>query len=296
MKKRILSFILVLATLVSVLGRASISSVAAPTNEQQGDSRWGGIYYGKWTVAASGCGILSTVNAVNYLTGNFIHPTELASWAYANNHYNGTYGQGSMRSTLYANVTAAFGAKYGFKVTNLTWAGVTNSTLINHLANGGTAVVHVPNHFMALCGYNRSTGQYLVYDSAANPTSRGTSVAGSWLTAAQLNSRAGTTIDWWCLFHKNGTGTVNNTTSSSSSSTLYTVTAKVASGSGKVHFGNNVTSAKVTKGTVVNFQTTPSSGYKVSKITVGGTAVTVKTVALIVYISSQCLLLIQQYQ
>ena len=66
MKKRVLSFILVLATLIGVLGTASISSMAAPTNYQQGDSRWGGIYYGKWNLAESGCGILSTVNAVNY--------------------------------------------------------------------------------------------------------------------------------------------------------------------------------------------------------------------------------------
>lgn len=278
MKKRVLSFILVLATLIGVLGTASISSMAAPTNYQQGDSRWGGIYYGKWNLAESGCGILSTVNAVNYLTGNFMHPTELAAWAHANNHYNGTYGQGSMRNTLYANVTAAFGAKYGFKVTNLTWGTVTNATLVNHLKNGGTAIVHVPNHFMALCGYNSATGQYLVYDSAANPTKRYTSVAGSWLTAAQINGNANIKIDWFCLVHRNGTGTVAkpSTSTSTSSSTLYTVTAQVASGSGKVHFGNNVTSAKVTKGTVVNYQATPAAGYKVSKILVYGTSQAIK--------------------
>ena len=268
--KKIISFILVLATIVGVLGMSSLTSMAAPTNYQQGDPKWGGIYYGKWNLAESGCGILSTVNAVNYLTGNFIHPTEIAAWAHANNHYNGSYGQGTMRNTLYANVTAAFGTKYGFKVTNLTWGNVTNATLVNHLANGGTAIVHVPNHFMALCGYNRSTGQYLVYDSSANPTTRGTSLAGAWLTAAQLNSRAGTTIDWFCLVHRTGTATVKPAV------TLYTVTASVAGGSGKVHFGNNVTSAKVAAGTVVNYQVTPAAGYKVSKILVYGTSQTIK--------------------
>ncbi|MBQ8164390.1 MAG: SPOR domain-containing protein [Clostridia bacterium] len=270
MKKRVLSFILVLATLIGVLGTASITSMAAPTCYQQGDARWGGIYYGKWNLAESGCGILSAVNAINYLTGNFMHPTELAAWAHANNHYNGSYGQGAVRNTLYANITGAFGTKYGFKVTNLTWGTVTNATLVNHLKNGGTAIVHVPNHFMALCGYNASTGQYLVYDSAANPAKRNTSVSGSWLTAAQLNSIAATTIDWFCLVHRNGTGTVSSTT------TLYTASASVASGSGSVHFGNNVTSAKVAAGTVINYQTTPAAGYKVSKILVGGTAQTIK--------------------
>ena len=47
---------------------------------------------------------------------------------------------------------------------------------------------------------------------------------------------------------------------------LYTVTAKVSSGNGVVHFGNNVTSAQVAAGTLINFGTTPADGYKVSKI------------------------------
>ncbi len=248
-----------------------MTAVAAPTCYQQGDARWGGTYIGNWNIAESGCGILSTVNAVNYLTGNFINPIELGQWAHSKNYYNGSYGQGTVRWNFYPNVTAAYGAKYGFKITGCSGGGVTSSALINHLKAGGAAVVHVPNHFMAITGYNSSTGQYLVYDSAAAPK-RNTSVYGSWLTAAQLNSNSLTVVDWYCLVSATGSSTVTPPPAA----TLYTVRALVSSGSGSVHFGDGITSASVAAGTVVNYQTTPASGYRVSKILVGGTAQTIK--------------------
>ena len=37
-----------------------------------------------------------------------------------------------------------------------------------------------------------------------------------------------------------------------------------------MHFGNNVTSAQVAAGTLINFGTTPADGYKVSKILING--------------------------
>ena len=86
MKRRILSMLLAFALIFGTFGTVN-AFAASPTNYQQGDSRWGSVVYGNWTVAESGCGILSVVNAVNYLTGNFIHPTELAEWAYNNNYY-----------------------------------------------------------------------------------------------------------------------------------------------------------------------------------------------------------------
>ena len=57
---------------------------------------------------------------------------------------------------------------------------------------------------------------------------------------------------------------------------LYKATAKVAAGQGTVHFGNNVTSADVYPGTIVNYQVTPAAGYKATKILVYGTAQTIK--------------------
>ncbi|MEE1314899.1 MAG: C39 family peptidase [Faecalimonas sp.] len=214
----------------------------------------------------SGCGILSTVNAVNYLTGNFIPPTELAQWAYSNNYFNGTYGQGSVRALLYSNVTAAFGSKYGFSVSNLTYDTIYSTTLKNHLIGGGTAIVHCPNHFMAINAYNASTGQYLVYDSAANESVRQTTVDGTWLTADQIHANTNIRVDWFCLVTKTVSATPNT----------YTVAASVAGGEGTVHFGDNKTSAEVTAGTIINFQVTPADGYAATEILVGGTAYTIQ--------------------
>ena len=135
MKRRILSALLAVSLILSMVGALNVQATS-PTNYQQADSRWGSIVYGSWTVAESGCGILSTVNAVNYLTGNFIHPTELAQWAYNNDYYNGSYGQGTVRWTMYSNVTDAFGEKYGFKISDLQSGTIYSSTLVNHLISG----------------------------------------------------------------------------------------------------------------------------------------------------------------
>ena len=139
MTKRILSFILAFTLLVTSFAMVStepIETQAAPTCYQQGASPWGSVYVGNWTIGASGCGILSAVNAVNYLTGNFMDPITIANWAYQNNHLNGSYGQGSVRGTLYPALSNTYGPTYGFKITNLTYSKVPNTTLQNHLING----------------------------------------------------------------------------------------------------------------------------------------------------------------
>ena len=56
----------------------------------------------------------------------------------------------------------------------------------------------------------------------------------------------------------------------------YNLKTAVASGSGKVHFGNDVTSAVVSEATLVNFQATPSVGYKITKILVGDNEIEVQ--------------------
>ena len=247
------------------------NAAVLPTCYQQGDARWAYEQFGMANIGASGCGLLSTVNAVNYQTGNFINPVELARWGYENDYYNGSMGQGTARWQFYPALTAAFGKKYGFKVVGTGWSGgnITSEKLVNHLKNGGSAIVHVHNHFMALNGYNAATGQYLVYDSAAAPK-RNTSVSGSYLTAAQLNSNSLTIVDGFCLIVKD-----ESSTPAPPPVTTYTLKAE-AVGNGKVHFGDNVTSATVQAGTVVNYQTTPDSGYKVTEILINGAKQTVK--------------------
>ena len=55
---------------------------------QQLDPAWGTRYFGKWTFAASGCGIMSTLNTVRFLTGNMFDPWELAEFAHGDGSYN----------------------------------------------------------------------------------------------------------------------------------------------------------------------------------------------------------------
>lgn len=115
-------------------------------NYLQWDSRWSNATYGKsvrYDLRNAGCGILSNVNAVYNLTGKFIQPTELAKWAADKGYYNGTYGGGcGAVDQFFKDVAAKYGASCGFK-----YAGrgnsITDQKLINHLKNGGTAVVNV---------------------------------------------------------------------------------------------------------------------------------------------------------
>ena len=257
-------FALVLALIVAV-GFGGIDSSASAECYQQSDPRWGSAVYGGWNLSASGCGILATVNAVNYVTGNFIQPQAIAQWAYENNHFNGTYGQGTMRWPFYGNITAAFGNAYGFSISGLQSGTIYDSKIIPHLQSGGAVIVHVPNHFMAINAYNSANGTYLVYDSAAKPE-RNTTTSGTWLTAAQLQSNSLTVIDWFCLV--SATGTPPQTQQ-------YKLMA-TSVGEGTVHFGNGLKYTTVGQGTYVNFQTTPGSYHHVESVCVGGTYYEVK--------------------
>ena len=166
-----------------------------PEVYQQTDERWGD----KELIAPNGCGLLSLVNAVNYLTGNFIDPVELAVYAHKIDAYNGSVGGGTARWVLYHQLDK-YEKKYGFKVVQTGKdAGVTHKDFIKHLEGGGVAVCHVSGHFIAIVGYNAKDKTYLVYDSAANPDRRNTTAAPTWLSAKYLTTSQYMTVDWWCL-------------------------------------------------------------------------------------------------
>ena len=161
---------------------------------------WSNEEYGNGSKRAlknSGCGILSIVNAVYNLTGNFIQPTELASWAYSAKLYNkngsdGCYGEVSNAKTannVFMKAADAFGDTYGFKYVDCAWGTASSNKLKNHIKNGGTAIVHVPGHYMTIVDYDESTGKYLVYDPAPNQGKRVglTKADGSWKTPAELS-------------------------------------------------------------------------------------------------------------
>lgn len=153
----------------------------------QTDRRWANVSYGKGpggkraTVSQAGCGILSYVNAVYYMTGNFIQPSELAAWSVSNGYRVNGVGTSLGLYEAYAN---AYGATYGFS-----YAGSVNSVgaARSHLQGGGTAVISVPDHLMAMVAYDN--GKYLILDSYKS-SNRGTYQTGyRWLTESQFTGR-----------------------------------------------------------------------------------------------------------
>ncbi len=214
---KILSFVLVLSMLVSMASicafSASAEAVVPTAVVRQNLEKWKAYTYGdsQGTLYRTGCGIFATVNAVGYLTGNTMSVTETAAWAHSIGGYNpGNTHAGTYRTTLYPKLQAKYGARYGFTVDcgssgDGYWSNSSSSKLKNHLANGGTAIAHVPGHFIALVGWNGS--QYHVYDSyptSARPTGNGD----CWKTPAQM-ATGKLDVDWFVLLTRTGT-VINN--------------------------------------------------------------------------------------
>ena len=214
-KVKILSVTAVILLMLSIfVFPASAKDISTqtipPDTYQQTDPHWNDTVIGGKTIGETGCGILSLVNAVNYLTGNMIDPIETAQWAHNENAFNIPAGMGTWRWALYSNIDKKYNSDYGFKVTNAGKdAGVNNEELKEHLEKGGVSVAHVPGHFIAIVEYDRDSNSFLIYDSAAS-SSRKTAAKGTWLTARQLSGSIDKMkVDWWCLITKTS-NTVNH--------------------------------------------------------------------------------------
>ncbi len=208
MRTRLLPIILGLLLLLTAVCPLTAAAVSDPTGTdaplpecfQQADARWAD----KELLGSNGCGLLALVNAVNYLTGNFIDPVELAVYAHRIDAYNGSVGGGTARWVLY-NQLARYEKQYGFSVTDTGMdAGVRHRDFIRNLQQGGVAVCHVYGHFITIVDYDADADSYLVYDSAANPTKRNTTASPTWLSGEYLSTSAYMTVDWWCLLERTG--------------------------------------------------------------------------------------------
>ena len=173
-----------------------------PECYQQAKGLWSSFVIGGSSIATSGCGLLSLTNAVNYLTGNFIEPTNRAKYAYAIDAYNGSIGGGTARWVLY-NQLQAYEKKYGFKVTSAGRDGtITRPDVKAHLKKGGTVIAHVYGHFIAIVGYNEVNNTYCVYDCAANASKRYSYPYGTWLSEDILKNSQYMSVDWYCLLER----------------------------------------------------------------------------------------------
>jgi len=170
----------------------------------QHDSRWSNYSYGGGTISATGCGILSLVNTVGYLSGERMDIPSVASWAHSIRSYNVNGADGVYRFVLYPQVQAKYGSTYGFTIDCGSdgegyWAGSSSTMLKNHLLKGGVAIGHVPNHFISIVGYDANTNKFHIYDSSAT-AARGTQYNNGdvWVTQSAL-ATGRLCLDWFCL-------------------------------------------------------------------------------------------------
>lgn len=208
--KRLAALLMSLVILLGVLPTVSVSAEAVVPRavQLQWLAEWKDDYYGGGNLYDTGCGIFSIVNAVGYVTGNEMSVTEVAAWAHSIGAFNsGNSSEGTRRLELYPELEAKYGAEYGFTCDtnggNGWWAGASSSVLKNHLLSGGVAIGHVLGHFIAVVGYDSSTGYFHIYDSAPS-TARGTGNGDAWVSESWLSTSSKLTLDWFCLV--TGTG------------------------------------------------------------------------------------------
>ncbi len=239
MFKRICSFLVVLTFILTLF--AGIPVKAALNDDtvnviayNQYDEPWASQQYGSSTLGITGCGIVSTTNALNYLY-NVFDTTEKANafmkeWAtYA--HSIGGYNppeapsSGGYRYVLFGTevsnpppLVTKYGSQYNIEMP-ITWTENWNSAnlyngyyynniyvnqqtdLKNYLSRGSVAVAHVPGHFICLAAYNPANDHFLVLDSAPT-TARGTGNGVAWVSASDLSGgRPALTVGGFCVIN-----------------------------------------------------------------------------------------------
>ena len=232
--KRVLSCLLSLVIAVGLLaGIPFQNALADAVAYNQYVSPWANYWYGGGTIAQTGCGILSTTNAINYMNGAFNTTAKAdafiqnwASYAHSIGGFNpGSSSSGGYRYILFGTdisnpppLVQKYGSTYNFNMP-ITWTESWNSanyyngsyynniyvnsqtSLKNYLAGNGVAIAHVPGHFICLASYNPNTDMFLVLDSA--PTyARGTGNGVAWVSAYDLSGgRPALTVGGFCVLN-----------------------------------------------------------------------------------------------
>ena len=164
----------------------------------QDDPRWADVALGDDTRSSlkyAGCGIFSFCNAVHALNGCHPDAEKIARWAISVDAFR-PEDVGTYRARLYDNIEAAYGEELGFTLCGQFWGTVADERLREHLLAGGTAVVHVPNHFLALTGYRPADNRFHVLESSCSLLRF--LRLDSWVGADKL-SRGNTNVDWYVL-------------------------------------------------------------------------------------------------
>ncbi|MBR3420339.1 MAG: InlB B-repeat-containing protein [Oscillospiraceae bacterium] len=166
----------------------------------QWDEQWKEVTFTKYSrsgnsLYTSACGIFSFCNAMYALNSRKVDVVELATWAVDIGALRPGAG-GTYRDILYKHIEEKWGAEYGFTLGTQQLGTVRDEEFIEHLKNGGVAVLYVPGHFIAVTGYDEVYQTYHVIESAVS-AKRGLEPDG-WVTADKLTD-GGTNGTWYVL-------------------------------------------------------------------------------------------------
>ncbi len=219
----------------------------------QRNSAWAWYYYGGGSIYDTACGVLSSCNAINYLTGAFNTTDKAKTFIldWANYAYNlGAFNpnaDGMYRYMTFGTdvsnpppLKTRYGSTYNFDMP-ITWTENWNSanyyngyyynniyvssqtSLKNYLAGDAVAIAHVPGHFICLADYDPATDRFLVLDSY--PTNaRGTLAYGGveWVSAYNLSGgRPSLTVGGYCVLRSTAPTVTYPYKNSDGSLTLY---------------------------------------------------------------------------
>ena len=168
----------------------------------QPDAPYSNITYAGITLATSGCGPVSVVNAIYCLNGVYVPVEEVANWGYNNKYFNADKNGGIAKREFFTNIVDQFGGVGMFRYTGY-GKDVQDPALRSHLLNGGTAVLHVNYHFIAIIDYDPETNQYFVLDSypgsgTSMPSKyRTTTAEGDWVTLDELQKGWLAVTEYW---------------------------------------------------------------------------------------------------
>lgn len=168
----------------------------------QPDAPYSNITYAKKSLATSGCGPVSLVNAIYCLNGIYIPVEEVANWGYNNKYFNADSFGGISKKEFFTKAAEEFGSRGSFRYIGY-GKDVQDATLLNHLQTGGTAVLHVKYHFIAVIDFDPETNQYFILDSypgtgTSMPSKyRTTTAEGDWVTLDELKNGWLTVSEYW---------------------------------------------------------------------------------------------------
>ncbi|MBQ1393846.1 MAG: hypothetical protein IIY81_10040, partial [Lachnospiraceae bacterium] len=181
------------------ISNSPLSLTVSAANGQvfkQSDPKWKQKKYNGATLYKSGCGIFSFGNAIYALNGILVDVDAIAQ----KTSKNGTWGgDGVLSRSGFFNTLSSYSDTYNFTMGEGQKGGVSSTSLINHLKNGGVAVAHVDNHFIAIVGYNQNNKNYHVIESFVS--NKRNLADDSWVSASKLKS-GNTNVDWFILISR----------------------------------------------------------------------------------------------